>query len=743
MYEAFYGLREKPFNLTPDPKFLYLSDKHKEAFAHLLFGIKNRSGFVMVTGEIGTGKTTICRNLLNQLDDDVEVAFIFNPALNPVELLKKINQEFGVDASPDTALELIDILNAYLLRAAGEGKNCVLVIDEAQNLAPNVLEQIRLLSNLETETEKLLQIILIGQPELGEKLALHELRQLNQRITARYHLKPLDDQEAFQYISYRLHVAGIRRKALFDRAAARLVYKLSGGTPRVINALCDRALLIGYTREAQNISKAIVRQAYREIRGERVIDSRPARTWRDFMPSPSLVGAAVVVLIIAIPLNRIASQWGSFNEIISSGEPAATERQGLSRADARADRPDEAASGLNPAAKRVLQQIAGDTPEPAEAEAPPVSDISAAFAELSPDTTRQAAAAALLRAWNFTLVTAYPKSDDPGDLRTFAEQHRFSFERLEPAIDQLLAINLPAMVRLEIDGERYWSALTTFEDGQRLRITTGTGDAIHVNRDTFRDHYQSEALFFWRDPAPNTPVLREGRTGSEVAALKEDLRALDRLPPSNTNDRYDQATATAVSRLQSETGLIVDGIAGKQVRMVLTSWTAGEEAPALEARAPLSRDRAAQAPAPTPAPAPRPAAPNPEAEAPAQPTPVAEPRPEAPAPAVDTQRAEAAPDSEAPPEAAPPPFLDVLPPAQPFAPEERADGNSLPSWTALREAAAEAQEAAATRQALPPAGAGSWVEVQDLDKPSAGSESREDVTPPATGNSPLVPSGNS
>ena len=192
MYEAFYGLTEKTFNLTPDPRFLFLSEKHKEAFAHLLFGIKNRTGFIMVSGEIGTGKTTICRSLLSQLDPDIEIAFIFNPRLSPIELLRKINEDFGIQSQGESLKDLIDELNEYLLDRASNGKNCVLVIDEAQNLDPSVLEQIRLLSNLETETQKLLQIILIGQPELAHSLQLPELRQLNQRITARYHLKPLD-----------------------------------------------------------------------------------------------------------------------------------------------------------------------------------------------------------------------------------------------------------------------------------------------------------------------------------------------------------------------------------------------------------------------------------------------------------------------------------------------------------------------------------------------------------------------
>lgn len=195
MYEAFYGLTEKPFNLTPDPRFLFLSDKHKEAFAHLLYGIKNRTGFIMVSGEVGTGKTTICRSLLNQLDPDIEVAFIFNPFLSPEELLRKINEDFGILSQARTVKELIDELNEYLMDRNAQGKNCVLVIDEAQDLSPTVLEQIRLLSNLETETQKLLQIVLIGQPELAENLQLPELRQLNQRITARYHLRSLDQKK--------------------------------------------------------------------------------------------------------------------------------------------------------------------------------------------------------------------------------------------------------------------------------------------------------------------------------------------------------------------------------------------------------------------------------------------------------------------------------------------------------------------------------------------------------------------
>lgn len=296
MYEAFYGLGEKPFNLTPDPRFLYLSSKHKEAFAHLLYGIRNRSGFVMVSGEIGTGKTTICRSLLKQLDPDTEVAFIFNPKLSPIELLKTINADFGIASRADTIRGLIDELNSHLLDRAGKGKNCALIIDEAQNLGTETLEQIRLLSNLETETEKLLQIVLIGQPELAEKLALNELRQLNQRITARYHLGTLTRDETLHYIAFRLRVAGGQKKVRFTRSAVRVVHRISRGTPRVINALCDRALLIGYTREARTINPAVVRKAAREVHGMPVRRKRRIR----LLPVSALATTAALAIAAAL-----------------------------------------------------------------------------------------------------------------------------------------------------------------------------------------------------------------------------------------------------------------------------------------------------------------------------------------------------------------------------------------------------------------------------------------------------------
>lgn len=587
MYEAFYGLKERPFNLTPDPKYLYLSDKHKEAFAHLLFGIKHRSGFVMVTGEIGTGKTTICRNLLNQIEDDTNLAFVFNPPLNPVELIKKINVEFGIDSKPDTSLELTEILNKFLLEQAAAGKNCVLVIDEAQNLSPQVLEQIRLLSNLETETDKLLQIVLIGQPELGEKLALHELRQLNQRITARYHLKALSEHETLQYIAYRLHVAGGRRKIQFSKGAVKQVYKVSGGTPRVINAVCDRALLIGYTKEAVNISAAIVKQAAKEIRGEKVVVERPVSfILRKLLPSPSMVLTAVVIIgavwWVGRPAGRLADQMGRFNDVILPPQSPATPSNAVEAkaeptitAEDEAKRQEEIRAAV---AKAVAEKIAPGALAPAQA-APSSQELNAALDSLTPEAALSGAGNAILGAWNITPIAPALAESSPQGLADFMTRHGLDTEPLRPGYEQLISIGLPAFVKVKHGQKDLWLALVGVQDGN---VQLAAGDKrISVPGMAFKDIYLAEAVIPWRDPDPKASAMAIGRAGSAVAAFKDQLRQLGRLDLANKSDTYDQEAARAVSRIQAETGLAIDSVAGRQVRMVMSAWAPAEGTPLL------------------------------------------------------------------------------------------------------------------------------------------------------------------
>jgi general secretion pathway protein A len=268
MYEAYYGLQEKPFGITPDPRYLYLSRTHQDAFAHLLYGLRNRVGFIAVTGEVGAGKTTVLRAFCSQFDEAAyRLALIFNPRLTPIGLLQSINTEFGLYGRSRSLAALVRELNGFLLEENRSGRTPVLIIDEAQNLAAEVLEQIRLLSNLETERDKLIQIILVGQPELAELLARPGLRQLSQRIVVRCRLEALDRAETGAYILHRLRVAGRADGTLFTAAALQEVHRHTQGLPRLINLVCDRALLIGYAEGRGQVCRREVRRAAREIAG--------------------------------------------------------------------------------------------------------------------------------------------------------------------------------------------------------------------------------------------------------------------------------------------------------------------------------------------------------------------------------------------------------------------------------------------------------------------------------------------
>ncbi|MEN6624662.1 MAG: AAA family ATPase [Candidatus Sumerlaeia bacterium] len=269
MYLQFYGFKEAPFNLTPDSKFLFLSHRHQEALAALLFGVQERKGFICLTGEIGCGKTTLCRALLNQLDpDQVRVCVVLNSYLTDLELLKTINEGYGLASDSDSKKTLLDTLNNFLIDEFSQGRNVVLIIDEAQNLKPETLEQIRMISNLETETAKLIQIVMVGQPELRRTLGLPELEQLNQRITVRYHITALEPAEIAEYIRHRIHIAEPQVQVVFSDQASRLVAHYSRGVPRRINVICDRCLLIGYVQGTFNIDDKIVEQAITEIKGQ-------------------------------------------------------------------------------------------------------------------------------------------------------------------------------------------------------------------------------------------------------------------------------------------------------------------------------------------------------------------------------------------------------------------------------------------------------------------------------------------
>ncbi len=267
MYLEYYGLNEPPFAITPNPRFLFYSDKHQEAFNHLLFGIRERKGFVQLTGEVGAGKTTLCRALLEQLGENFSTAVILNPALEANQLLKAIATEFGLDVAGADRLEMVAIINDFLLRQMAEGRECVLIVDEAQTLTNDLLEQVRLLSNLETDDRKLLQIVLMGQPELRDRLNDPAMVQLRQRITVRYHLNPLRSNEVSDYVNHRLEVSGAKSPPKFTKPALWRIYHYSKGVPRLINAVCDKVLLAGLAEKTKWINFRLTGRAIRELEG--------------------------------------------------------------------------------------------------------------------------------------------------------------------------------------------------------------------------------------------------------------------------------------------------------------------------------------------------------------------------------------------------------------------------------------------------------------------------------------------
>jgi general secretion pathway protein A len=268
VYLEYYGLKEPPFSITPNPRYLFFSAKHREALNHLVYGIRERKGFVQLTGEVGAGKTTLCRALLEQLGKNFSTALILNPVLDPTEMVKAVAMEFGLAVKGMDKLEAMSALNLFLLSEAEKGRDCVLLIDEAQNLTPELLEQVRMLSNLETDDRKLLQIVLLGQPELRDRLNDPSLRQLRQRITVRYHLPPLRQFELGKYVQHRLQVSGAQRPVAFTWPALWRIYSYTQGIPRLVNAVCDKCLLAGFVQQTQQITYWLARRAVRELEGE-------------------------------------------------------------------------------------------------------------------------------------------------------------------------------------------------------------------------------------------------------------------------------------------------------------------------------------------------------------------------------------------------------------------------------------------------------------------------------------------
>jgi general secretion pathway protein A len=554
MYTAFYGLREKPFQLSPDPRFLFLAESHREALAHLLFGIEEGEGFIAVTGEVGTGKTTLCRALLKRIGPTAEVAIIFNPQLSAVELLEAIHVELGLPIASRSRRELMEQLNRFLLEKKEHGRRVLLLVDEAQNLGPEALEQIRMLSNLETDTCKLIQIILLGQPEFDALLESPSLRQLRQRISVRWRLGPLTAAETAEYVRYRLRIAAGAPRDLFQESALREIHRRSGGVPRVINLICDRALLAGYAAGATTIDRPLVSKAERELRGGAGGASlRPRSPQR--APWPGLLLGLAVFLGLA---TLAALGWQQLGASRAPVELAAPERVEPERASVAAPAIAEVASRAAPGVSRP------EPPVPA-----PMVWVDQALRVSDPGSAVATALDVALEAWGVAPAGASALS-----LGAALAELRARGFIVQPVnrvdVASLAQLNHLAMVSLRAPNAEERSLLLRRVDERRVWVVglEADGAPLAMTHRDFDARVVGEAWIIWRDFESLPEVLRRGRSGRAVVWLQRSLGSLGYLKRDPTGS-FDSSTAAAVRAFQDRRGLRVDGAVGIRTKMAL------------------------------------------------------------------------------------------------------------------------------------------------------------------------------
>jgi general secretion pathway protein A len=519
MYASFFGLNEKPFSITPDPRYLFLSERHAEALAHLVYGINEAGGFIQLTGEVGTGKTTVVRSLLAQAPKHAEIALILNPRMTPAEFLLAICEELAIRVAPESESslkDLVDLLSQHLLSAHAEGKRIVLVVDEAQNLAPEVLEQVRLLTNLETETQKLLQIILIGQPELRELLGRNELRQLAQRITGRYHLDPLSGDEASAYVRHRLRVAGSTRE-IFTNGALREMQRLSGGVPRLINIIADRALLGAFTEDRHVVNGSVVRRAAAEVFGKTV---HPR--WLSFAAAGAVGAVAVVSAVLLVPrlLERRAT-------------PA------------------------------PVPVVAAATPVPAVAPKPAAPTLDALLAQYDKETDPDNAFNKLFALWGMRYVA--------GRVDPCSQALQAGLECLTQrgSLAQLRLFNRPAVLNVIDSAGRAHQLVLAGLDDEHAQVDLG-GAQREIGIGDLSRNWFGDYVLLWKPAAGDSQPLALGARNPRVKWLRDSLRRVNGLPAEGGDgDRYDAGLVTLVEDFQRRNRLAVDGIAGVQTQVAL------------------------------------------------------------------------------------------------------------------------------------------------------------------------------
>ena len=548
MYKQFFQLRHAPFSIAPDPHYLFMSERHREALAHLLFGVDAGGGFVLLTGEIGAGKTTVCRCFLEQVPANCNVAYIFNPRLTALELLRTICDEFRLPALPADASvkDLVDQLNQHLLAAHAAGRNNVLIIDEAQNLSLSVLEQLRLLTNLETSERKLLQIILIGQPELRDMLARPELEQLAQRIIARYHLDALSARETGAYVSHRLAVAGLLGASPFPPRLTRLIHKITRGVPRRINLLCDRALLGAYALGVRQVDRSILRAAGKEVFG----GETAARPYRPY---------AIAALAATVAAGALVAGGWSWHDVPGMRHvPAAVV---------------DAASTPAPAASAPAVSVpAAPAPSPAPAspsatavlglepatQAPALFDLAGLMG--SAPTEERAQLPGLARLWQADLGVG-----EPCKAALAAGLHCF---QSAGGLAELRQLGRPAIVAVKDDAgvQRHVLLVSLGSAGAGLQ----TGERVQVvSLVSLVRRMPGRFLTLWRAPADFRVLLKPGDRGPDVDWVAARLAVVNSYAPPDAERPYDSALAKEVRAFQNAQGLPADGVVGPKTWMVL------------------------------------------------------------------------------------------------------------------------------------------------------------------------------
>ncbi len=580
MYEAYYSLEDPPFVLTPDPRFLLRSKGHHEILATLLYGITSQKGLMALVGDVGTGKTTLCRALLRELPDNVQSALVLNPHLSDADLIGTILDDLGVERRGSTKGELMAALSQHLLATGSEGKTVLVIVDEAQQMSVESLEQIRILSNLETATRKLLQILLVGQPELDEKLKLNELRQLDQRIGIRCYLKPLPRKETYRYIEHRLRVAGLPGALPFTRGALAKIYKYSRGIPRVINLVCDRALMAGFSNRVREITPTLVTSAVRNLEGGRQGRNRYVRMWS---PAGGMWRAALVVgtAVALLGAGGAAAYWGGFS-------------LGGLRAGAQAKPPQNIATApaaLSPAAPGPVGAPSAGQPSVHAAllaltpgAVPPPSDRPVMAS--APEAQRQLMTR-LLALWGIQdaasgLVSPWPTNPDGSlDISAVATRYQLSATFLPATtLFDLRAIGLPALVELSAApaGRPY---LLRWIGADTATLVSPSGEEARFALNTLDPAWTRSAWIVWRnvDQLPLDPWRDLTPTVLTTIGLR--LQKLGYLSPP-VPPSYDSRFELAVRRFQRAVGgLQEDGIVGPRTAIALSRVVGGRFNPTI------------------------------------------------------------------------------------------------------------------------------------------------------------------